>query len=99
MSQITDETKIDGILITASNITSIGEQPILYPYPEFYERNISSLYLRDSSIDQNCLFMQRLNKELDNGPYKETTIYCYSENKPTTTGDYWHYVDGVITIW
>lgn len=27
------------------------------------------------------------------------TIYFYSETKPTTTGNYWHYVDGVITIW
>lgn len=27
------------------------------------------------------------------------TIYYYSETQPTTTGNYWHYVDGVPTIW
>ena len=30
-----------------------------------------------------------------------TYIECiwYSENKPTTKGTYWHYVDGVPTVW
>ena len=28
-----------------------------------------------------------------------TTKYFYSENTPTDVGNYWHYVDGVITIW
>ncbi|MBQ7760946.1 MAG: leucine-rich repeat domain-containing protein [Clostridia bacterium] len=31
--------------------------------------------------------------------YSRYTAYWYSENEPTTEGDYWHYVDGVITIW
>jgi len=26
-------------------------------------------------------------------------VYWYSENEPTGTGNYWHYVDGVVTIW
>ena len=26
-------------------------------------------------------------------------IYCYSEIKPTSSGKYWHYVDGIPTIW
>lgn len=25
--------------------------------------------------------------------------YWYSENEPTEEGNYWHYVDGVVTIW
>ncbi|MBQ2471233.1 MAG: leucine-rich repeat protein, partial [Acholeplasmatales bacterium] len=28
-----------------------------------------------------------------------TTKYFYSETAPTDEGNYWHYVDGVITIW
>ena len=28
-----------------------------------------------------------------------TPIYCYSEEKPTEEGLYWHYVDGVPTPW
>jgi len=30
---------------------------------------------------------------------KNATIYYYSETKPTTTGNYWHYVDGIATVW
>ena len=29
----------------------------------------------------------------------EATRYYYSENKPAAEGNYWHYVDGVPTIW
>ena len=29
----------------------------------------------------------------------DATRYYYSETKPTTTGNYWHYVDGVETPW
>ena len=27
------------------------------------------------------------------------TVYFYSENEPTESGNYWHYVDGVPTAW
>ena len=27
------------------------------------------------------------------------TKYYYSENQPTTSRTYWHYVDGVPTLW
>ena len=30
---------------------------------------------------------------------RPSPLYYYSETKPTTTGNYWHYVDGVPTIW
>ena len=26
-------------------------------------------------------------------------VYWYSETQPTTSGNYWHYVDGVVTKW
>ena len=29
----------------------------------------------------------------------DATRYYYSETQPTTTGDYWHYVNGVPTKW
>ena len=31
--------------------------------------------------------------------YSNCPVYWYSENKPTTDGSYWHYVDGVVTVW
>ena len=27
------------------------------------------------------------------------TWYCYSENVPSETGKYWHYVGGIPTLW
>ena len=35
----------------------------------------------------------------DNTALTSREIYYYSETKPTTEGNYWHYVDGTITIW
>ena len=34
-----------------------------------------------------------------NTSINSASLYCYSTNKPTTTGKYWHYVDGVPTPW
>jgi hypothetical protein len=34
-----------------------------------------------------------------NDSLTSATIYYYSETKPTTAGNYWHYVDGVPTVW
>ena len=31
--------------------------------------------------------------------YLENNVYYYSEEEPTGSGDYWHYVDGIPTIW
>ncbi|MCD8373162.1 MAG: leucine-rich repeat domain-containing protein [Clostridia bacterium] len=27
------------------------------------------------------------------------TVYFYSEEEPTQDGNYWHYVDGIVTVW
>lgn len=34
-----------------------------------------------------------------NSELTSATIYYYSETQPTTSGNYWHYVDGVVTKW
>ncbi|MBR2029308.1 MAG: leucine-rich repeat domain-containing protein, partial [Clostridia bacterium] len=31
--------------------------------------------------------------------YSNRPVYWYSETQPITTGNYWHYVDGVVTEW
>ena len=31
--------------------------------------------------------------------YSNRPVYWYSENKPTTSGNYWHYVNGEVVIW
>ena len=34
-----------------------------------------------------------------NEAFESATKYFYSEEAPTEEGNYWHYVDGVETIW
>ena len=34
-----------------------------------------------------------------NTPLTNATIYYFSEDPPSETGNYWHYVDGVPTLW
>lgn len=31
--------------------------------------------------------------------YQNAPIYCYSETQPMVAGKYWHYVDGVPSVW
>ena len=35
----------------------------------------------------------------ENTELNSATVYFYSETKPTESGNFWHYVDGVATIW
>lgn len=37
--------------------------------------------------------------EFRNEDFESATKYFYSEEAPTEEGNYWHYVDGVETIW
>ena len=37
--------------------------------------------------------------EQDNDGVTNHTVYYYSETQPTTAGNFWHWVDGVPTIW
>jgi len=34
-----------------------------------------------------------------NDPLTSAAVYFYSEAQPTEEGNYWHYVDGVPTVW
>ena len=35
----------------------------------------------------------------DNDNLTNATLYYYTETQPTESGNYWHYVDGVPTVW
>ena len=36
---------------------------------------------------------------VDNSSLTNATRYYYSETEPTSSGNYWHYVDGIPTAW
>ncbi len=57
----------------------------------FYDcPNISNVFYKGT---------QTISIEAENESIKEATKYYYSETEPIEEGNYWHYVDGVVTIW
>ena len=57
-------------------------------------RSITSIYYTGSKEEWNAISIGGNNVNLTNA-----TRYYYSETQPTTEGNYWHYVDGVPTVW
>ena len=70
------------------SVTSIGEYA-------FYDcDSLTSLYYKGTSEEWSKSSIGSNNDKL-----KNATRYYYSENEPTESGNYWHYVDGVPTKW
>ncbi|MGM9972297.1 MAG: leucine-rich repeat protein [Anaeroplasmataceae bacterium] len=80
-------SSLENILIPKS-VTSIG-------FGAFYACNsLNAIYYTGSSYDWYNISIDDYNSQLNN-----INIYYYSEIEPTDSGNYWHYVDGIITIW
>ena len=84
-----------------SNVTRIGEQALRgvtlnnvvlkdidIAYDAFMECNGNIFYYGDE--------FSWLNKMLN---FNYDNVYFYSDTEPTSSGNYWHYVDGEPTIW
>ena len=56
--------------------------------------SLTSVYYKGTAEDWGKISIYSNNTALTNA-----TRYYYSETQPTTTGNYWHYVDGVPTVW
>ena len=56
--------------------------------------NLTSVYYKGTASEWSKISINPSNTKLTNA-----TRYYYSETKPTTSGKYWHYVDGVPTKW
>ena len=70
-----------------NSVTSIGEYA-------FYEcDNLDKVFYAGSVAEWSSISVGNGNEDLKN------SVYYYSEEEPTRLGDYWHYVDGVPTIW
>ena len=52
------------------------------------------LYYGGTSTDWAVISIENFNSGL-----ADATRYYYSENEPTSSGNYWHYVDGIPTPW
>ncbi len=70
------------------SVTSIGSYA-------FYDCNSLTSVYYDGTREQ----WSNMNIGSDNYYLTITTRYYYSETEPADEGNYWHYVDGVPTIW
>ena len=71
-----------------NSVTSIGSSA-------FHNcSNLTEVYYGGTSTDWNNISINYGNTYLTSA-----IRYYYSEIKPTTSGNYWHYVDGVVTRW
>jgi hypothetical protein len=83
-----------------SNLTyiTIGKSVTAIDYFAFYScPNLSTVYYNGTSSDWGKI---EINNNYSNSQdLLDATRYYYSETAPTTAGNFWHYIDGVPTIW
>ena len=83
-----------------SNLTSItiGKGVTSIRRYTFYNcSKLTTVYYKGSAQEWNNISIN--NENNGNDCLTSATRYYYSESKPTGSGNYWHYVDGVPTAW
>ena len=86
-SAFRDCTSLTSITIP-DGVTMIG-------YSAFYGcKSLERVYYKGTASNWKKISIDR-----DNTALRKATRFCYSETKPTRSGNYWHYVDGEPTIW
>ena len=60
----------------------------------FLGNHIEKFYYTGNETEFNAISVG-----LNNSDLSSATVYFYSDVEPTESGNFWHYVDGVITIW
>ena len=71
-----------------NSVESIGD------YAFYSCDSLSRVYYAGTVEEWNSITIGSYNTDLTGA-----TRYYYSETEPTTSGNYWHYVDGVVTVW
>ena len=80
-------TNLTSIIIPKS-VTSIGNKA-------FYGcDSLSEVYYNGSVAD-----FVKISVDSRNDPLQSATLYFYSEEAPTTDGNFWHWVGGEVKIW
>lgn len=75
-------------IMIPNSVTSIGEGTFEVC------SSLKEVYYEGTSTEWN-----QIRKGMYNDELTSASRYYYSETKPTTSGNYWHYVDGVVTKW
>ena len=76
-------------IVIPNSVKSIG-------YNAFYRcSNLKEVYYKGTSTEWDNISIN----SNENSSLTSAIQYLYSETEPTTTGNYWHYVDGIPTKW
>jgi hypothetical protein len=75
-------------VVIPNSVTRIDEQAFYYCVA------LACIYYEGTENEWNSITVG-----YDNNDLLDATRYYYSETNPTTEGDYWHYVNGVPTVW
>lgn len=74
--------------VIGNGVVSIGD------WAFYYCTSLTSVYYKGTKSEWIAISISG-----ENGHMTNATRYYYSETKPTTDGNYWHYVDGKVTVW
>lgn len=77
-------------IVIPSTISSIHENAFVGFFWDF-----SAVFFKGTEEQWNDIDVNTYG----NDNFINATLYFYSENEPSETGNYWHYVDSVPTVW
>ena len=75
-------------IVVSDSVTTIDKRAFNNCY------NLTTVYYGGTSIDWNDISIDD-----GDGYLIRATRYYYSESEPSSSGNYWHYVDGIPTPW
>ena len=75
-------------VVIGDSVTSIGD------YAFYNCSSLTEVYYNGTEAEWNSISISN-----SNNPLKNATRYYYSETEPTTSGNFWHWVDGEVVIW
>lgn len=74
-------------VVIGSSITKVG-------YCAFEDTGIEQVFYSGTPAEWNSIDIGEFNDS-----FQAVTRYYYNEDEPTEAGNYWHYVEGIPTIW
>lgn len=94
-------TQIDGLLWGSSVENIIIPKSMVIIESNVFNncKQLSAVYYMGTASDWDLRYRNGAISYIGNDYLKNATRYYYSETQPTEQGNYWHYVDGVPTIW